>query len=308
MTATGNCTQLTRTAPRRLIINADDFGRTSEVNEAVIRGYQDGVLTSASLMVTGRAFEEAVDLAQQNPGLAVGLHLVLVEGRSVLPASTIPHLVSQEGLFPNSCLRMGLKCFFSTACRRELDLELRAQFERFAATGLRFSHVDGHLHFHIHPSVFPRVVRLASEFDAVGIRIPKDRLSFRMLWDVRRAATRIGWAAVFCLSRPLCRHWVGQAALRSAEPTMGLMDTGQMDEERVIEMLDHVQSPLTELYLHPTVGRRIDRFGPNPDELNALLSPAVRRGVEARGLELCSYPRLRDRAEGEFPSEGRGPR
>src|SRR5262245_41291022 len=65
---------------RRVIINADDFGASEEVNEAVIRAYKEGVLTSASLMVTGQAFDQAVRLANENPGLAVGIHLVTVVG------------------------------------------------------------------------------------------------------------------------------------------------------------------------------------------------------------------------------------
>src|SRR5882724_3324129 len=86
----------------RLIINADDFGMSEEVNEAAIRAYKEGVLTSTSLMVTAAAFEQAVRLAKENPGLAVGIHLVTVVGKSVLPHREIPTLVDEKGNFSNN--------------------------------------------------------------------------------------------------------------------------------------------------------------------------------------------------------------
>src|SRR5438132_5013442 len=114
----------------RLIVNADDFGVSAEVNEAVIRAFKEGVLTSTSLMVTGEAFAQAVRLAKENPGLAVGMHLVTVVGRSVLSHFEIPTLVDREGNFSNNPIAAGLKYFFSPRARRELRNELAAQFEK----------------------------------------------------------------------------------------------------------------------------------------------------------------------------------
>ena len=59
---------------KNLIINADDFGISNSVNRAVLKGWTDGILTSASLMVTGEAFAEAAEIARLNPALQVGLH------------------------------------------------------------------------------------------------------------------------------------------------------------------------------------------------------------------------------------------
>ena len=86
-------------AARRLIVNADDFGRSRGINAAVIRAHREGVLTTASLMVNEAACDEAVALARENPRLGVGLHLTLVCGRSALPAEKIPGLVNGEGKF-----------------------------------------------------------------------------------------------------------------------------------------------------------------------------------------------------------------
>src|SRR5207245_2662387 len=86
-------------SPRRLIINADDFGRSAAINEAVIRAHKEGVLTTASLMVNEPALEEAVQLARQNPALGVGLHLTLLCGHSALGPDKIPGLVNEKQEF-----------------------------------------------------------------------------------------------------------------------------------------------------------------------------------------------------------------
>ncbi|PYV88356.1 MAG: hypothetical protein DMG05_15680 [Acidobacteria bacterium] len=128
-----------------MIVNADDFGMSKEVNEAVVHAFKEGVLTSCSLMVTGEAFDEAVQLAKENRGLAVGIHLVTVMGRSVLPRSEIPALVDEKGLFSCHPGLAGLKYYFSKQARAQLRKELAAQFEKFQSTGLPFSHIDAHL-------------------------------------------------------------------------------------------------------------------------------------------------------------------
>src|SRR5262245_50893107 len=110
---------------RRLIVNADDFGRSTSINAAVIDDHQRGILTSASLMVNGDACAEAVKLAKANPKLAVGLHLTLCCGHSALPFSKIPRLVNQQGEFSDSPVSAGMNYFFSSEARKELALEIR---------------------------------------------------------------------------------------------------------------------------------------------------------------------------------------
>ncbi|HMX28232.1 MAG TPA: ChbG/HpnK family deacetylase, partial [Blastocatellia bacterium] len=117
-----------------LIINGDDFGHSEAVNRAIIQAHREGVLTSASLMVNERAAAQAVELAKANPALAVGLHLVLVLGRAALPHAELTHITDADGNFSDSSFKAGVQYYFSRAARRELRQEMRAQFERFAAT------------------------------------------------------------------------------------------------------------------------------------------------------------------------------
>src|ERR1044072_973611 len=158
--------------PYQVIINADDFGRSQEINEAIIRAHREGVLTSCSLMVSGAAFEQAVDLAKAHPKLGVGIHLVTVVGQSVLPQREIPTLVDEHQNFSNDPNRAGLKYYFSSPARRELKKELAAQFAKFAETGLPFSHIDGHLHLHVHPVIFKIAIELGIRYGVRRMRVP----------------------------------------------------------------------------------------------------------------------------------------
>src|SRR6185369_5716805 len=133
---------MARPDPRRLIVNADDFGLSSSVNAAVIRAHRDGILTSASLMVNEPGFDEAVRLAKENPRLGVGLHLTLLHGHSTLPPEKIPGLVNGNREFSNDPVGVGMNYFFRRSLRERLRAEIHAQFDRFRATGLPLDHVN----------------------------------------------------------------------------------------------------------------------------------------------------------------------
>src|SRR5579871_5584296 len=115
---------------RYLILNADDFGYSAEVNTAVLRAHREGVLTSASLMVAEDHWKESVQIAQQTTTLGVGLHVAVTFVKSVLPPRAIPHLADAAGRFGSDPLRVGLRYAFSRAAQQELTMEMEAQFAR----------------------------------------------------------------------------------------------------------------------------------------------------------------------------------
>src|SRR6185369_2238886 len=159
---------------RRLVVNADDFGRSASINRAVIRAYREGILTTASLMVNEPAFEEAVTLAHQNPRLGVGLHLTLLCGHSALMPEQIPGLVDGRGRFADSPAGVGFHYFFYRSLREQLRREIRAQFQKFRATGLHLDHVNGHLHLHLHPTIFGILMEEASSLGIQRMRLTRD--------------------------------------------------------------------------------------------------------------------------------------
>ncbi|HSU68639.1 MAG TPA: ChbG/HpnK family deacetylase, partial [Tepidisphaeraceae bacterium] len=267
------------------------------------RAHHEGVLNSASLMIGGKAALEAVELAKQNPSLAVGLHLVVVDGPAVLPPERIPHLVNGSGEFPNAPLTLGLGYVFSRSARREVAAEIEAQFERFAATGLPMAHVDGHQHMHMHPYVFQRLLPLAGRFGAGRVRVVRDDLRLALRYSRRRLASKTLGTLVFALLRKQ-RGIKTQPRLR----TYGLLQSGSMTEPYVSLLLQQLHEP-AEIYFHPTEGERLDELGPNPGDLTTLLNPDVRRLIEARRLQygtgnMSAAVRGRDNAAAGFEPAG----
>ncbi len=284
----------------KIIVNADDFGRSSAVNKAVMRAHQEGLLTSASLMTTGDAFDEAAALAQKTPTLAVGLHLVVANGRSVLPHNKIPHLVNEEGYFSANLLRIGFRYQLNQEAREELRQEILAQFERFTSTGLPLSHVDGHLHMHLHPAVFNLILPLAVRFGAKGIRVPRDDLWLALRFDWHNATTKAVWAIIFRLLGRWCLGRLRSQPLVVPHRVYGLMQTGRMSENYVAGLLRNLNVSTAELFFHPTTDAKGEEFGPNPGDLATLLSTAVREIIRTRGLDLATYPILYEEAKGAF--------
>ena len=266
-------TQSTTHARPRLIVTADDFGLHEAVNEAVERGYRDGVLRAASLMVAAPAVADAVARARQNPGLAVGLHLVLADGRAMLPPTRIPDLVDAKGMFNANMVGNGFRFFFLPHVRRQLAAEIRAQFEAFAATGLKLDHVNAHKHFHLHPTILSLMLAIGREYGLRAIRLPAEPGMGPWLRP---------WLA-------LMRWRLERAGVTYNDHVFGLRHSGGMDEAVMLAILEQLPAGLSEVYLHPASHGHITESMADyrhADELAALLSPRVRQAIGER-YRLC---------------------
>ena len=275
-----------------VIFNADDFGDCEEINQAIIRAHREGVLTSASLMVGGKAFEGAVRLARENPTLAVGLHVTLAEGWPCLPPRELPGLTERDGRL-GSGPGVGFFILFNREARRALVREMEEQFRKFLATGIPLSHVDGHLHFHLHPLIFPRLLRLAEESGASGIRIPRDDWKLSLRFPPRRFILSTIWALIYAPLASWALRLARASSLAVTDRVYGLFKSGSMTEDYVAGILQNLRERSAELYFHPTSGQRIAALGPNPGDLATLLSPRIRQIIEERGIRLSTYPSLR---------------
>jgi chitin disaccharide deacetylase len=273
---------------RRVVISGDDFGRSSSINQAIILAHRCGVLTSTSLMVTGDAAEEAVELARAHPKLAVGLHLVLAGGAPAADPARIPHLVDSNGRLPRELVRVGLRFYFSSAARRELALEIDAQLALFARTGLTLAHVDGHHHMHMHPAVLPLLVARARRAGAPGLRVVQEDLTTGLRAPVRRLPTILLLWVIYALLAHRARAR-GLAGLVAADRVYGLLLSGRLSERELRRVLSRVEVDAAEIYLHPDLpGGTIG----SADELSALLHPAIPALLRARSLETTTYPGL----------------
>ncbi len=272
-------------APRRLIVTADDFGRSASINEAVARAHREGILTAASLMVNETAAEEAVRLARENPKLGVGLHLALVCGRTALPRERIPNLADGQGRFSEHPVGAGWRYFFRSKCREELRSEIGEQFAKFRATGLRLDHVNGHLNMHLHPVVLEILMENAEGWGIRAMRLTRDRFFL----NARLASGQWGYRASHALIYGLLSGWarprLERKGVRHTEAVFGLLQNGRVDGGYVERLLRRLPAGDLELYSHPS----LDQFR---DEFDALANPAIRKLARELGIQLIRYQDL----------------
>jgi hopanoid biosynthesis associated protein HpnK len=272
-------------AERRLIVNADDFGRSHSINQAVIRAHREGLLTTASLMVNGHAFAEAVVLAQQNPRLGVGLHLTLVCGSSTLPHAEIPDLVDSQNQFSDQPARTGWSYFFRNRLGSQLKREIGAQFQKFHQTGLRLDHVNGHLNLHLHPTVFSILMANASAWGIQMIRWTRDPFWLNARIAHGQWLYRLSHAMIFSILSGRTKRPLERRQIRHTKAVFGLLQNGHVDEAFLSKLVPALPAGDSELYSHPS----LDEF---KHELDALISPRVRALVQERNIELIRYQDL----------------
>jgi hopanoid biosynthesis associated protein HpnK len=289
---------------KRLIVNGDDFGLSLQVNAGILYAHQHGILTDTSLMVNGPAWEDAVARANTTPHLSIGLHLTLVQGRSVLPHHLLPDLTDQNGNLPNDPTLAGLRYFFSPRARAQARAECRAQIEKFLSTGLALTHIDGHLNMHMHPTVLKILIDLAKEYGVAAMRVTREQLAISLALDVRHRLRKRWESLIFTA---LARHAAKKlAASRVAFPDtlFGLHQSGNVNEQYLLGLLPRLRPGVTEMYCHPSFlpCPEVQRWTPTyrrDMELAALTSPTVRAGLADQGITLATYrdlPFLREEA------------
>lgn len=261
---------------KHLIITADDFGLSPEINTAVLQAHTRGILTSASLMVSAPAAAEAVAMAKEAPTLKVGLHLTLVEGTSVLSSEAIPGLVDADRRFSDRIVWSGIRYFFSRRLQREIAKECEAQICKFLETGLPIDHLNSHNHLHIHPAVAPVVIALAKKYSIPAVRVPHGIFPFA----------------------PLLRRRLEKAGIACNDAIFGLSETGAMVEGAWEKIIPRIGEGITEVYTHPATATTgiLKKTTPgyrHQEELEALLNPAIRGRLEKAGIVLGSFSGLR---------------
>lgn len=272
-------------APRRLVVNADDFGRSASINEAVVRAHREGILTTASLMVNEPACGPAVELARQNPRLGVGLHLTLLCGHAGLPQARIPGLVNSAGELTSNPAGAGFRYFFLPGLRAQIRAEIREQFRRFRATGLALDHVNAHLHLHLHPTVFAILMQETRDLGIERMRLTFDPFRLNLRLASGAFFYRLLHVLIFHTLSARARPHLRRRGIRHTQAVFGLLQNARVDEAYVRRLLPALPPGDSELYSHPS----LDEF---KHEFEALVSPHVREQVQQLGIQLIRYQDL----------------
>ena len=266
-----------------LVVNADDFGFTPDVNEGIIEAHRNGILTAATTMANGDAFDHAVALARQTPGLDIGCHLVLIGGRSLVTGAPLPATVGQF----LRALATG---------RIPVHEELRAQVRKIVEAGLEPTHLDTHKHTHLAPPVLEAVARIGEEFRIPWIRRPMD-CPLSAPGGVSPPLKRLTSAAIVLLGGRF-RRVLEHHRCRATDHFAGFRITGRVRTQELVELMRVIPWGSTELMCHPGRCAEALRHAPTrlkesrEAELAALTAPEVRVAVERAGIELVNYRQL----------------
>ncbi len=257
---------------KRLVVNADDFGFTRDVNQGIIEAHRNGILTATTLMATGEAFDDAVRLAQENPLLDIGCHLVLV-GSPGLPA-TVPQLLQ--------AITLG---------RIQVYQELSAQVRRILEAGLSPTHLDTHKHTHLLPPVLDAVARISEEFAIPWVRRPFDL----PMHSKRAGVLKRAVSGSFGVVRGRFERELTRRGCRSTDHFAGFQITGNYDARELAELIRVLPDGSTELMCHPgfctaELRAATTRLKESRErELRALTSAEVRVALKEARVELASY-------------------
>lgn len=247
----------------RLIVNADDFGLTAGVNQAVLLAVRRGILSSASLMVNQEASEAAIQYLKSGLVPNAGVHLCITVGRPITDPPKIPSLVDEDGLFhrPSSFVRKAPN-------PRQILLEFKAQIEKALARGVPVTHLDTHHHIHRHPAVFEALTDAAQYYN-----LPVRHLDLGMRDELRRRG--VATPDLFC------GEWIGSEA--TLENFQRLVLAARNEGYQLMELMTHpglADSALAARSSYVTERQR---------ELAVLCAPETQAWLDEQGVELCDY-------------------
>jgi hopanoid biosynthesis associated protein HpnK len=240
-------------------------------------------------MVGAPATADAVDRARQLRSLKVGLHVVLTDGRPVLPPSRVPNLVDESGRFRGNIVSASVRIFVDPMVRQQVSDEIDAQFKVFVATGLQLDHVDCHQHCHLHPTIAHLILDIGQRYGMKALRIPSEPLRVLRLVE-KHTSSRLSLVTATCAA--YLRARVLRRRLVVPDRVFGLAWSGAMTESRVAGLLAHLPDGLTEIYSHPATSNSFSGATPGycyVDELAALVVPGIVSAASGHGIRLIGY-------------------
>jgi hopanoid biosynthesis associated protein HpnK len=282
---------------RRLIVNADDFGLTAGVNRGIIEAHYAGILTSTTLMANSAAFGDAIQLAQSNPKLSVGCHLVLVDGSPLLGADKVPSLMDpgNRGHFRQNISSFALRAMSGRLDAKEIEAEATTQIRKLQSAGIQVSHIDTHKHTHMFPQVLRPLLRAAQACGVRAIRNPFGRVMISLVARYPALWKRYSQVSLLNAWRGKFRQAVAEAGVVTTDGSLGVVATGALNDRLLHLILETLPDGLWEFVTHPGYNdAHLDQVATRLRqsrelELGVLTSATTRRLLDRKGIQLISY-------------------
>lgn len=280
---------------KKIIINADDFGLTSEINKGIIQSFKNGIVTSTSLITNGEGFTEAVQLIKDNSSLDVGIHLTVIEEKSVLSKKEVPTLVDESGNFRKNAYQFFFDYMRNRISLYDVEREFIAQIEKAYNSGIEISHIDSHQHIHMLPGILEITMQLAEDFGIKYIRYPREKMAVMDVFRVRSTFRIVQQMIIniFCLfSRGKIRKY-------ALDNFCGFFHGGHLDKKLFLGIIKSLDEGITEIMCHPAEwidGRTWKKYSHWKynwqDELNCLIDREILNLIEKERIQLTSYYKI----------------
>jgi hopanoid biosynthesis associated protein HpnK len=286
---------------RRLIVNADDFGLTQGVNRAIVEAHSHGVVTSATLMANGHAFDDASQRATSTSRLSVGCHVVLVDGLPVLGGGETPTLSNRkfdDRRFYQNLSGFALRAVSGNIDGDEIEAEATAQIRKLQAAGISVSHLDTHKHTHIFPQVLRPLLRAARACGVPAMRNPFGPVHVSIVAKRPSLWKQFGKVTILSRLAKSFRKAVTGAGMVTPDGTVGIVATGAMDTRLFESIVDSLPEGTWELVCHPGFNDaelsiiRTRLRESRAEELRLLTSSEAREILARSGVKLISYREL----------------
>lgn len=280
---------------RYLVINADDFGLSAEVNEGILMAHEKGLLTSTSLMANGPMFSQAVHMSKQAPNLGVGVHFNLVRGKPVSQLQEVNLLVDKRGFFPGTVASAINRLVKNSKALDQAEFECVAQVERVIEAGIRPTHIDSEKHIHMYPPLFRRVAKVAIARQIKWIRIVNEGDNF---FKFQPRGTQVAKSLLLSFFALICRKRVEKAGLMSSDFFYGVLHAGNMVNEIYKNIFEKLHKGVTEIICHPgfesegNPNSDLGRFfldNTRKDELDSLLDKGLMQKLHSRKIRLINF-------------------
>ncbi|MCP4103976.1 MAG: ChbG/HpnK family deacetylase [Desulfobacteraceae bacterium] len=283
---------------KKLIINADDFGLSKGVNQGILSGFRDGIVTSATMLANMNYFDHAVQIAKENPDMPIGVHLNLSWGKALTSSTSVSSLVSPSGYFLKNSAVFAGRYFSGQISIPEVCLEFRNQVSRVLDAGINPTHLDTHKHFHCLPGIMKALINTAIEFKIDKIRLPLEKNIIHIKNHKLFSIPKISWKT--CFIRLFCTNHqklLQNSGIRTTDYFTGITHMNCLDVRVIKKILLNLKDGVTEFMCHPGYMdndlRKISKIPPYRDiELKALCAAELKECINALNIQLISYSEL----------------
>lgn len=274
---------------KQLIINSDDFGMSKEVNEGTKIGILKGIVKSVSVMPNMPFFNDAIIFLKKHPHVSVGLHFNITEGKPLISPHVANNLIREDDNF-HFWISLIPRLMFRNIKLCEIEEELKAQYSKLEATGLRITHIDSHHHVHLYPRIFKLISKFSDKKNVLSLR--GDYFSY---WNITLGINNRPIPTQVVVNTMLLYSHLRYPRRKRFNEIRRFYDVNwgkKMSIEDFMSILHNLPDGITELICHLAIESEKGNkkfLSPRYKTLQLLTHPQLKKHFHQNGIDLSSH-------------------